>query len=180
MTVQSVRPDVRELMFRLYGRSVHPELLPVHASTTLCQNGFTLAIHICDSGHLLSLRYKDETVTEVAASRDDLLPRQRRLFEKEIRGSRNETRQLDNGVRYYASYQIEHLDPEVFLNVHSELERDSITAAVAHAFPAAGRFDPAPLSLVITDIGSGSLLVHAFHTFPENCAVVKTQSLFEL
>jgi hypothetical protein len=33
---------------------------------------------------------------------------------------------------------------------------------------------------VQTDVWTHSLLIHAFHTFPEDCAIVKTQSLFEL
>jgi hypothetical protein len=33
---------------------------------------------------------------------------------------------------------------------------------------------------VQTEERPGSLLVHAFHTFPDNRAVVKTQSLFEV
>ncbi|MBQ17905.1 MAG: DUF2617 domain-containing protein [Planctomycetaceae bacterium] len=180
MTTQSVRPDASELVFHLFGRSVHPELLAVRAETEVWHEDYSASIHICDAGHMVSLRCRNETVTEVTAARQQLLPQKRQLLEKKIRGSRNETFQFDNGVRYYVSYQLEQLDQEVFLNVHEELARDSLTAAVAFAFPGTGRFDPAALSVITTDNWPGSLLVQAFHTFPENCAVVKTQSLFEL
>ena len=42
------------------------------------------------------------------------------------------------------------------------------------------RLAPAAVSYLQLDLFPRSLLVHAFHTFPENCAVVKTQTLIEL
>lgn len=180
MTTQSVRPDASELVFHLFERSVHPELLAVRAKAEVWHEDYSASIRICDAGHMVSLRCRNETLTEVTAARQQLLPQKRQLLEKQIRGSRNESFQFENGVRYYVSYQLEQLDQEVFLNVHEEFSRDSLTATVAFAFPTTGRFDPAPLSVITTDNWPGSLLVQAFHTFPENCAVVKTQSLFEL
>jgi hypothetical protein len=50
---------------------------------------------------------------------------------------------------------------------------------LAHRFGSKSRLAPAPLSFIQTDEGPRSLFVHTFHTFPDNCAVVKTQSLFE-
>ena len=38
MSLSSVRPDARELVFHLFGRSVHPELLDVRASFGLGDN----------------------------------------------------------------------------------------------------------------------------------------------
>jgi hypothetical protein len=34
--------------------------------------------------------------------------------------------------------------------------------------------------VIRTEVSRESILVYAFHTFPEHCAIVKTQSLFEL
>jgi hypothetical protein len=36
-----------------------------------------------------------------------------------------------------------------------------------------------PISLVTVDAVRGGVAVQAFHTFPDECAVVKTQSLIE-
>ena len=56
---------------------------------------------------------------------------------------------------------------------------DSERVEVAFEFPSATRFSPPPLSLLRVDAQPDSLLVHAYHTFPDGCAVVKSQSLFE-
>jgi hypothetical protein len=75
---------------------------------------------------------------------------------------------------------VEVLDREVYLRFHEELLSDCDRAALALRFPAGNRLAPGPLSLIQTDSSADSLLVHAFHTFPENCAIVKTQTLFEI
>jgi hypothetical protein len=177
MSLSSVRPDARELVFHLFGRSVHPELLDVRAEAEIWHDNYSASLKLCDAGHMVSLRIKGETVTEVTSAQEHPLPQSCQLLKDRIRGSRHETLEFDNGVRYHACYQLEQLDPEVFLHVHQELLEDSRTAAVAFSFPAVGRFDPAPLSLIATDSTPNSLLVNAFHTFPESGAVVKTQSL---
>ena len=41
------------------------------------------------------------------------------------------------------------------------------------------RLAVAPLSHIAVEARARSLLIHAFHTFPDDCAIVKTQSLFE-
>ena len=180
MSLSSVRPDARELVFHLFGRSVHPELLDVRAEAEIWHDNYSASLKLCDAGHVVSLRVRGETVTEVTSAREHPLPQAHQLLEDRIRGSRHESIDFDNGVRYHASYQLEQLDPEIFLHVHQELLQDSLTAAVAFTFPTVGRFDPAPLSLITTESQRDSLLVNAFHTFPGNGAVVKTQSLFEL
>ena len=180
MTVSFARPDVADLVFHLYGRSVHPELFNVFAQSTIEQDNYNAVIRICDAGHLVSFRSSGQTISEVTSTRRHPLPKRKRYLEKKLRGSRDESVHFECGVCYHVSYQLEVLEPEVFLNFHEELTIDCNRANVAHRFGTNNRLSPSPLSFIQTDVWSHSLLVHAFHTFPENCAVVKTQSLFEL
>jgi len=78
------------------------------------------------------------------------------------------------------SFQVERLHPDIFQKLHEELLADCAQTALAHSFPTGNRLAPGALSLIRTEVTSDSLLVHAFHTFPDNDAVVKTQSLFEI
>jgi hypothetical protein len=180
MTVGSVRPNSSRLMLHVYGRSVHPELFRIFAETDIAQEAYTATLRICDTGHTITFRYGEHTVTELTATREQLLPQKRRLLEKSLRGGRDESVHFDGGLRYSLSYHMERLEPTVFLNFHEELLSDCKRAAVAFRFPPDNRLSPEPLSLLRTDSGSRSLLIHAFHTFPESCSVLKTQSLFEL
>ncbi len=180
MTVGFARPNSSRLVLHVYGRSVHPELFRIFAETEVSQDSYAADLCICDAGHLISFRFEGHTVTEVTASRDQLLPQKKRLLEKSLRGCRDETMRFEGGLQYSVSYQMERLDPAVFLNFHEELLSDCKRAAVAYRFPAENRLSPEPLSLLRTEVGAHSLLAHAFHTFPESCTVLKTQSLFEL
>lgn len=180
MSVGFARPDVSNLVFHLFNRSVHPELFQIHAQTEVCQDDYSAVIRICDAGHIVSFSTRGQTISELTATRKQPLPQRKRLLEKRLRGCRDETIRLECGVGYHISFQLEQLDPEVFLNFHEELLTDCNRADVSYRFAASSRLAPEPLSLVKTDMWSHSLLIHTFHTFPENCAIVKTQSLFEI
>lgn len=180
MNVSLARPDVADLVFHLYGRSVHPELLHVVSETELWQDRYTAAVRICDAGHVVVFQWAGQTATEVTGTRQQPFPHRKRLLERRLQGQRHESFRFDGGLQYHASYQVEQLDPEVFLSYHEELLADARRSSVFHRFAATSRLAPEPLSLIRAESDARSLLIHAFHTFPNHCTVVKTQSLFEL
>jgi hypothetical protein len=179
MAVGFARPDVSGLVFHVFDRSVHPELFVSYAQRELLLDEFALSIHIGDAGHMLQVRSQGRTVSEVATTTSHPLPTGNRFFERRMRGSLDTSLEL-KGLRYYVSYQVDQLEPEVFLNYQDELCLDARKAELAYHFPTGNRFCPGPLSYVTADAWSRNLLVHTFHTFPDNQAVVKTQSLFEI
>ena len=180
MNVDFARPSVSDLVFQAYGRSVHPELFQVYADLQVWQEEYTADIRICDAGHTIDFHRNGQCVTEVTATGKQPLPQRKRFLDRRLRGSRDESFRLEGGLKYHVSYQLEQLDPEVYPEIHEELLVDTKTANVSHCFPAGNRLSPGPLSLIRVDVGARSLLIHAFHTFPDALAVVKTQSLFEL
>lgn len=180
MSVSFTRANIADLAFSIYDRSVHPELFQVFASTEFGFEDYSAQLQICEAGHTVAFRHAGQTITEVVATREQLLPQFKRILERRIRDSRDETHRFENGIRYQASFQLERLDPEVFQNLHEELTLDCTRADLAVQFPPGHRLAPAALSLIRTDATASSLLVHAYHTFPESAAVVKVQSLFEL
>ena len=103
------------------------------------RTAYAAGIRICDAGHIIAFRYDDHTVTEVTASRDQLLPQKKRCLEKSLRGCRDESMRFDGGLRYCVSYQLERLDPGVFLNFHEELLSDCKRSTIAHRFPVESR-----------------------------------------
>lgn len=180
MRVDAARPDVASLMFRLFCRSVHPELLDVYARLAIRHDLYTVELAICDAGHLVAFHHNGQTVCEVMSSAETPLPHNRQVIGRRVRGHRNESLEHDGGILYHVSYQVEQLDAEVFQHCHEEMLGDSARARLAHNFAPTSRLSPSPLSYIQTEERPHSLLVHAFHTFPDNRAVVKTQSLFEV
>ncbi len=178
MTVGLIRPDVSDLVLRTYGRALHPELFEHHCGLILSNSRMKLDVRLNASGHVLMLQMGANSMTEVIVDHHASLP-QRRIVDYRLRGCRTESAELPTGLRYDMSCQVERLHLDIFLRMDEELDQDRRRADLSARLPAVNRFLPGPLSLIRAEVGRESILVYAFHTFPEHCAIVKTQSLFE-
>ena len=176
----TARPKVAELAFQLYGRALHPELFQVFQSRTVERGGFKAKIEITSAGHVVTWRYGGLTLTEVAASAQHPLPQKRRLIHHKLRGERTDGLECRGGVRYQMSFQLEPVAPEVFWTFQQELAHDGERQGLIHRFDASGRMALGALSYIHVETRNRSLLVQAFHTFPDDYAIVKSQSIFEL
>lgn len=179
MPVHFARPDIADLVLCAYERRLHPELFECRATSQLERGGLSVSLRLCSAGHWLELAYRDRYLTEAMSDRQIPLPNVKRVCEHRIKGGRTQTFQLSSGVRYTSSCQLERLEPALFLQAHEELVLDCRRADLSIAFPSGNRWSPGPVSLLRADISRDSVLIHAFHTFPEFCAVVKTQTLAE-
>jgi hypothetical protein len=178
--VLTARPKVNELLFQLYGRALHPELFQVHESRTVRRGEYEAKIDITSAGHVVTWRYHGLTLTEVAAGSTQPLPQKRRLLSAKLRGLRNERIACRGGAVYQVSFQLEPVDPEVFWTFQQELSLDGRRQGMLHTFASSGRLAVGALSYVNVETRSRCLLVQAFHTFPDDYAIVKSQSLFEV
>lgn len=176
----SVRPKVAELAFQLYGRSLHPELFRIYESRRIQRGGYEAKIDITSAGHLVTWVYDGLTLTEVACSAQHPLPQKRRLLSYKLRGERSDRVECRGGVTYQVSFQLEPVSPEVFWMFQEELTHDSEKKGLVHIFDASGRMALGALSYINVETRNRSMLVQAFHTFPDDYAIVKSQSLFEL
>ena len=180
MTVQQIRPDVSDLVLRTYGRVLHPEMVKSQLGMTLTNDHLRLDIRLHASGHFLLLRANSQSMTELIIDHHEPLPEHNRLLDYRLRGCRTESADFPSGLRYDVSCQLERLNIDIFLRMHEELELDSARADLSARLPARNRLLPGAISLVRTEVCRDSILIHAFHTYPEHCAIVKTQSLFEV
>jgi hypothetical protein len=178
--VLTARPKVAEMAFQLYGRSLHPELFEVHQSRVMERGGYSVKVDITSAGHVVTWRYDGLTLTEVACSAQHPLPQRRRLMSYKLRGQRNDHVECRGGVAYHVSFQLEPVDPEVFWTFQQELVQDSERQGLLHTFDSSGRMALGALSYINLETRNRSVLVQAFHTFPDDCAIVKSQSLIQL
>ena len=176
----TVRPKVAELVFQLYGRPLHPELFQVCQSRTIKRGDYEAKIDITTAGHVVTWRYAGLTLTEVANAAHHPLPQRRRLLSYKLKGNRNDRVDCRGGICYQVSFQLEPVDPEVFWTFQQELAADGEKRGMLHRFDSNGRLALGALSYVNVETRNKNLLVQAFHTFPEDCAIVKSQSMFEL
>ena len=176
----TVRPKVAELVFQLYGRPLHPELFEVYRTRSVKRGDYQAKIDITGAGHVVTWRYAGLTLTEVATSAHHPLPERRRLLSYRLKGERNDGVECRGGVSYQVNFQLEPVEPEVFWTFQEELSRDSQRQGMLHRFDSSGRMALGAISYINIETRNRSLLVQAFHTFPDDYAIVKTQSLIQL
>lgn len=175
----SVRPKVTDLVFQLFGRSLHPELFEVHATRSIDRGAYSALISITSAGHVITWRRDGLTLTEVAAAASHPLPQKRRLLSHRLAGERSDRMECRGGVCYQTCFQLETVAADVFWGFQQELAAEGLRHGLLHRFESGGRMALGALSLITLETRATSLLVQSFHTFPDDHAIVKTQSLFE-
>ena len=179
MGVGSSRVKVSDLAFQVYHRAVHPDWFAVRAHRRVARGAWEADVRIIEGGHAITWRAGAVTLTEVLAGPDTALPEPGLLFAAPVR--RDQTAALrPAGAEYQACFDVDRNDPEVFRHLVDELTLDASPGDLFHRFAPRDRMAPAPLSRLHLEIRPGGLSVQAFHTFPDERAVVRTQSLFEV
>lgn len=179
MSLSVARPDVANLVLRAYGRALHPDLLCHHMSTRITVPGIAVDLRLIPSGHAFVIQSSCRTLTEMISERHEAGPVRGQLLEHRIAGCRTETVEFEAGLRYDTSCTLERLSLSQFVRAHEELAADGARATLFVEFPGKNRFSPGLLSVVQAEVARDSVTIHAFHTFPEQLAVVKTQSLLQ-
>jgi hypothetical protein len=179
VTVISLRPKVGELVFQLYGRALHPELFEIRATRSIDRGSYSASISITTSGHLITWRKDGLTLTEVATSVSQPMPLKRRLLSHRIAGERNDRMECRGGAAYETCFQLETVQQEVFWAFQQELVEAGAKRGLLHRFESGGRVALGALSWIDVETRPRSLIVQAFHTFPDDMAIVKSQTVFE-
>ncbi|NBW95535.1 MAG: DUF2617 family protein [Planctomycetia bacterium] len=175
----SVRPKVNELVFQLYGRTLHPELFEICASRSIERGDYRADVTITSAGHLVTWRRDGLTLCEIATSAAQPLPQKRRLLSHRLSGERSDRMECRGGTTYQTCFQLESVAPEVFWTFQQELCAEGIKHGLFHRFESGGRLALGAISWLNIETRTKSLLVQAFHTFPDDLAIVKSQTLFE-
>ncbi len=178
MGVPFVRPRVADIVFRLYDRPLHPELFDVLLCRTVKRDGYTLSARLTRTGHVLGWTDGRIHLEEVTATAEMELPETGRRMAHHFEGSRGGRVELGS-VRYQVSSQLEVLAPEQFLHVHEELAIDGARKGLVFHCRSSNRLGLSPLGVVILTTVPSGLNATAFHTFPDEFALIKTQSLIE-
>jgi len=188
--VLSVRPKVAELMFQLYGRALHPELFTVHASQTIKRSNYEAKIEITNAGHVVTFSSQvgsgqagssqRHILAEVAASANHPLPKSRLLISHPVKGDHCERCECKGGVKYEMRCQLDPTKPDLFLLFQNELAKHSPREGILHRFDSSGRINLGAVSYINLELRSKRMVVQAFHTFPDDCAIVRTRSTFQL
>lgn len=179
MTAPVLRPPVRNLLFQLYGRPLHPELFEILTEHRLRHENYELIVRITPTGHVISWENPDVFLTEVTTSDNQHLPQKRRLLCNRLRQEQSRSLTCAHGVKYTTTFQVEDLTPENYRTVHKEILMDGTKSGLLHVLPKEQPWSWSPLGYVNVEALPGCLFLTCFHTFPDELTVIKTQTLIE-
>lgn len=177
--VLSVRPKVAELSFSVFARTLHPELYQVAKSRTVTRDHYTAHVDITTCGHVIRFQSSLGVITEVAASSLQPLPANRCHLSRRLRGSRTEQISDYRGMSYRTHFQLETVKPDLFWMMQKQLSAGP-TEGLLHRFDSNGRMAMGAISYVNVETRLRSTLIQAVHTFPDDHAIVKVESLFTI
>ena len=179
MGVSFGRSRVADLAFQVFGRALHPDWFAVRGHRRVSKDGWEADVRIIEGGHAIVFRAGPHRITEVLAGPETLLPEPGLLFHSPVRHERSASLRPGSEIDYQTCFEVERVDPEVFLHLTDEMTLDASRDRLFHQFAPSSRMAPAPISHVRIESRVRGLSVQSFHTFPDERAIVRAQSLFE-
>jgi Protein of unknown function DUF2617 len=173
------RPPVCETALHLFRRSLHPELIESCASRVVGRDDYTLTVHITPQGHTWIWNNGETVLSEVIASRSQDLPRNGHVWKHGFERDCADAFRASSAIVYQMSMQSEMLPPKQFLAIHRELVADGARRGLLYLIESDENATLPPLGFVTADARYGCLVVNAFHTFPSERIILKTQTLIE-
>jgi len=174
------KQTLANLRYYLYSRPLHPELFDIYHDHHIVKSRYETQIWVTGCSHVIGFYRGGASLVEVAAGVDDLLPQTGLLVQMPFRGERDHERRRTDGISYMMNLQVESMSPEVYSKTHHDLARLGARRGLFVPFPMWMSRSLIPFTYIDYEAKPNELHVFAFHAFPEDLTIVKTQSLFEL
>jgi hypothetical protein len=180
MGVRFGRSRVSEQTFQVFNRTLHPDWFATRDFRRVEQLGWDADLRIIDGGHALVFRSGAIRLTEILSGPETTLPEAGVLFHSHLRHERSTILRPGGTIEYQSCLEVEKVDIEIFRYLCEEIRLDGSRNRLFHSFPSSNRLAPAPISHLLVTSRVSDLSIQSFHTFPDECAIVRTQSLFEV
>ena len=174
------KQSVTNLRFYLYDRPLHPELFEIYHDHHIVKSAYEAQIWVTGCTHVIGFFRQGQSLLEVTADSETMLPPRGLMLELPFRGERDHQVKRAHGINYIMSFQVEAMSPAVYSRTHHDLARLGNRRGLFVPFPMWMTHSLTPYSYIDYDAKPNSLHVFTFHAFPEDLTIVKTQSIFEL
>ena len=176
----TVRPKVSELAFRVFGRSLHPELFDTFLSRTIVREQYRLKIDITSSGHLLTWHRNGLVFSEVACSSHQPLPSGHQLYGDLVGQPCEKQIAFQDSMEYSCKFQLDPATPSTFSMIQNELLKSIPCEGMLFQFQSSGRIEMGAISYINIQSRRNTIHIRAFHTFPDAYVVMKSESVFRV
>ena len=180
MKFSITRPETTELAISLFARPLHPELFETSERYEHQGRHYQASVQLTAFGHVVEFCVGDHFITEVLDTKMAVLPRIKRLCLYSTEDTRNLKYTLDGGQTVRICLECEYLAPDIFRRVEQEYWKDAQSANLSHLIGSKHEQESLGLSFIRVDPSEEAFGVHTFHLFPDEYAILKTQSLFTI
>lgn len=171
---------VSELCFSLFQRPLHPELFTIYARRHVKTERYETLLWATGGSHIVSLFMGDVCLTELISAPGQMLPKRGLIERFQFRGQRSHKCTLSRGLSYMTDFQVEKMSPNLYRQSHFDLERFARNRGMFVSSPDKAIGGLEPFSYIDFEARRDELHVHAFHAFPDQVTIIKTQSLFDV
>ncbi|MFQ5424595.1 MAG: DUF2617 family protein [Phycisphaerae bacterium] len=168
-----------DMHFFLYRRALHPELFHIYTDKHLVYGDFQADIWITGLSHLVTVQNNGVIVTELAAVPSGLLTDRSLVTQFRFRGERDFQFRFNDDVRYIFSSQIEEMTEHIFRTTYRDLARYATKRGLFVPYPQWTTHGLEPFSYIDYETRHDELHIHAYHAFPGEWRILRTQSIFE-
>ncbi len=176
--VISVRPKIQNLNFHLFARSVHPELFYGCNQREFERDNYRLKISITSTGHLITFQNHQHVLTEINAAANHPLPKLNVLLTHPLDSARREKLTYGEAIEYSCHSQMEGVNPKIFATIAAQLDQQANCEGLLHRFDAGSRCGIGAVSYINVQSFHAHVKIRTFHTFPDTCAVFKSETKF--
>ncbi len=97
-----------------------------------------------------------------------------------LKGDRADQLECRGGIKYEVAFSLEPANAERFSVYQKQLTLQATRQGLLHQFESNGRWEAGATSYINVESRDKIFRVQAFHTFPDDCAVLRIQSSFHL
>lgn len=169
-----------DLNLFLFDRPLHPELFPHFSTYRVDQTRYHADIWVIGLSHVVTVTSGDKSVTELLARHSDTLPTRGVLTRFRLKGERDHERTTPEGWTYLVSSQVETMDEALYKSVHQDLLRHTEKRGWYLPYHQWADGDLVPFTYMDHEARDREFHIHAFHAYPQDRTLIKTQSIIEL
>lgn len=180
--IQISTPPVQaaDLHLFVFDRALHPELFRHYGQYKVEQGRYQARLSVVGLSHICTVTCGNRTITELVGKDSELLPTRGVLSRFRLKGERDHERKLSDGSVYMVSTQVETMDDALYKSVHQDLARHATRRGWFHKHDEWADGDMVPFTHLDHEARDREFHVYAFHAFPHERTIVKTQSIFEM
>ena len=180
MDTPNIEQSISELTFYLYQRSLHPELFNIYSSRQFFQGDYEVLIWIIGCSHVVSVFNNNDCMTELICPPDQMLPKRCLVDRIVCRGEKSRRCVWAKNFSYMMNFQVETMSANLFRQSHIELTNAGKKRGMLVPFPQWSKGELVPFSYLDYEARQDELQLHAFHVFPEQQTILKSQSLYTM